>query len=301
MNIKTNFSTDTAKKIFWNKTNALNFLLKLEEIWKIKLPYKDINKGKNKWSKSVIINTEQLRKLIVESRDYGDSKTIIRNMFKNTKKFNSWKDSYNTMHILLQERNKLKLDKISWPFSQWDFDWFVQRVNSEWIDGLQKDEKVKHAAVKYRRIKEINTVRNDFIETLIFEKNNNILPTLNHNRWIDFFIDGESYDQKVAKSPTKKFQNDIWDKRKEHAISNPKKVWEYLYKYQDEGRFWADSRLLVVYIDEDISIEKIAMIIEKTDLINPIELNFDYIHNKWKPTEIRKYYKVKCFVILLYN
>ena len=62
-----------------------------------------------------------------------------------------------------------------------------------------KDDKVKVAAVKYRRIKEINTVRNDFIETLIFEKNNNILPTLNHRRGVDFFINGVSFDQKVAK------------------------------------------------------------------------------------------------------
>ena len=48
--------------------------------------------------------------------------------------------------------------------------WFVQRVNSEKIDWFKKDEKVKYAAVKYRRIKEINTVRNDFIETLILKK-----------------------------------------------------------------------------------------------------------------------------------
>ena len=51
--------------------------------------------------------------------------------------------------------------------------------------SFDKDEKVKIAAVKYRRIKEINTVRNDFIETLIFEKNENILPTL--NQWMFCF------------------------------------------------------------------------------------------------------------------
>ncbi|KKS16194.1 MAG: hypothetical protein UU72_C0026G0026, partial [candidate division WWE3 bacterium GW2011_GWB1_41_6] len=34
------------------------------------------------------------------------------------------------------------------------------------------------------------------------------------------------------------------------AIKKPELVAEYLYKYQDEGRFGADPRLLVVYIDE---------------------------------------------------
>ena len=41
---------------------------------------------------------------------------------------------------------------------------------------------------------------------------------------------------------------------------------EYLYKYQDEGRFGADPRLLVVYLDEDISIQKIQEIIKQADL-----------------------------------
>jgi hypothetical protein len=42
--------------------------------------------------------------------------------------------------------------------------------------------------VKFRRLKEINTLRNDFLETLIFDKNQNIIPTLQHNRGVDFFI-----------------------------------------------------------------------------------------------------------------
>jgi len=103
------------------------------------------------------------------------------------------------MDVLIKEWQSLKLGDITWPFSQGAFDEFVQRVNSEKENGFVKDEKVKVAAVKYRRIKEINTVRNDFIETLIFEKNGNILPTLNHRRGVDFFINGISFDQKWLK------------------------------------------------------------------------------------------------------
>src|SRR3989338_8370610 len=102
-------------------------------------------------------------------------------------KFKSGKEADNAMDVLIKEWQSLKLGDIAWPFSQGAFDEFVQRINSENSTGIVKDDKVKIAAVKYRRIKEINTVRNDFIETLIFEKNNNILPTLNHRRGVDFF------------------------------------------------------------------------------------------------------------------
>lgn len=173
----------------------------------------------------------------------------------------------------------------------------MQRINSEKENGFVKDEKVKVAAVKYRRIKEINTVRNDFIETLIFEKNDNILPTLNHRRGVDFFINGISFDQKVSKSPTNEFKSHFKDGWRATAIKNPKLVAEYLYKYQDEGRFGADPRLLVVYIDEDVSIEKIREIINNTDLNSPLEINFTYKHK----IQGEKKYKVPCFVILLYN
>jgi hypothetical protein len=301
MNLKNNFSTDTAKKIFGNKGNATIFLLELQKLKHFDLPFRKITRGKNKGTKVLNLNTNELWTKIVKFWDFKNGEKIIRNLFIQTEKYKSGKDSYKIMNILLDEWKKLKLDKISWPFSQGDFDGFVQRVNAEKVSGIEKDEKVKHAAVKYRRIKEINTVRNDFIETLIFEKNENILPTLNHRRGVDFFINGISFDQKVAKSPTNEFKRDFGEDWKEYAKNNPKKVAEYLYKYQDEGRFGADSRLLVVYLDEDVSIDKIAETIEKIDLENPLEIIFEYTHNKGKPTEKLKTYKVNCFIILLSN
>ena len=201
------------------------------------------------------------------------------------------------MKVLISEWNKLSLGKIEWPFSQGAFDDFVQRINSEKSSGTEKDNKVKIAAVKYRRIKEINTVRNDFIETLIFEKNDNILPTLNHRRGVDFFINGESFDQKVAKSPTNEFKRKFKDNWRNVAINNPEKVAEFLYKYQDEGRFGADSRLLIVYLDEDVSVETIKNKIDNFDLNKPLNITFTYKHK----TLGEKTYKVSCYIILLYN
>jgi len=296
--IKSKLSDDLARKIIGNQENATTYLLRLNEIKPIpSLKFKTINRGQNKEKKILALETKEIWKTIVDNWDYEISKKIIRNIFKETDKYKSGKDADEAMNVLIKEWETLKLGNIAWPFSQGAFDEFVQRVNSEKDSGFVKDEKVKVAAVKYRRIKEINTVRNDFIETLIFEKNENILPTLNHRRGVDFFINGISFDQKVAKSPTNEFKRYFKDKWRETAIKKPEIVAEYLYKYQDEGRFGADPRLLVVYIDEDVSIDKIREIINKTDLNNPVEINFTYKHKNLG----EKNYKVPCFVILLHN
>ena len=296
--IKSKLSDDLAKKILGNQKNAVDYLLRLRQCKKIDgLKFKTITRGKNKGKQVIDLSTKQLWKAVVNSWDYDLSKKIIRTIFQETEKYKSGREANRVMEVLMKEWRKLKLGQIAWPFSQGAFDDFVQRIHSEQGSGVVKDEKVKSAAVKYRRIKEINTVRNDFIETLIFEKNSNILPTLSHRRSVDFFIDGISFDQKVAKSPTKEFKRDFKDNWRERAIQDPTLVAKYLYQYQDEGRFGADPRLLVVYIDEDVSIQRIKEIIRRTDLNNPIEVNFTYKHK----IQGNKNYKVPCFIILLFD
>lgn len=289
MNLNEKFNSDLCKKIFANSQNKIDFIIELE---------KKLNKSFwiKKTTKPSILN-----EIIVNNWDYNTSKDIIRESFKNNWKYKRWKEADDMMNILIEEWKRLNLWNLEWPFSQWDFDNFVQRINQLSDNWEVKDNKVKIAAVKFRRLKEINTLRNDFLETLIFEQNKNIIPTLNHRRWVDFFINWISYDQKVSRSVTNEFKKDFGENWREKAIKNPEKVAEYLYKYQDEWRFWADERLLIVYLDENVSINKIKEIIEKTDLLNPLEINFSYLHNKWKPSEKEKNYKVKCYCILLYS
>lgn len=295
--IKSKLSESVAKKILGNEKHALDYLTLVNRNREIPgLIFKTCTRGKNK-GKSLPYTQFNVWKMVVDNWDYELSKGIVRELFSETKKYKNGKEANNVMDLLIKEWESLSLGKIDWPFSQGDFDGFVQRINSESNGGVIKDEKVKIAAVKYRRIKEINTVRNDFIETLIFEKNKNILPTISHRRGVDFFIDGVSFDQKVAKSPTNQFKTRFKENWKEEAIKNPGLVAEYLYQYQDEGRFGSDPRLLVVYLDEDVSIKKIKEIIEITDLNNPLEVNFSFKHK----TQGDKSYKVPCFVILLHN
>ena len=274
-----------AKKILANRDTAIKYLQELSKII-------DIPELKGASKKFV---SDNAWKLIVEYWNYEASKNIIRNLFKETSKYQRGKESVDAITRLMNEWKNLNLGKIEWSFSQGDFDGFVQRINSLSESGLVKDEKVKLAAIKYRRLKEINTARNDYIETLIFEKNENIVPTLNHNRGVDFFVNGVSFDQKVSRSPTKEFRRDFGENWKEYAKQNPLKVAEYLYKYQDEGRFGADPRLYVVYLDEDIPVIELKEKIDKIDISQPSEITFEYKH---KNTGLQTY-KTSCFVILL--
>lgn len=279
--IKRTINSDIVKKIFSNKINAMEFLLLHGYV------LKELRKK----------SPRELFDEIVRIWDYDDAKDKIRNLFQSKQKFLNGLKGEETISILIEEWESLGFGSIKWPFSQGQFDNFVQSLNSEKSSREEKDQKVKSAAVRYRRIKELNTERNDFLETLIFLKNNNIIPTLSHNRGVDFFIDGVSYDQKVARSPTNEFKRDFGENWKQFAIENPIKVAEYLYKFQDEGRFGASPRLFIVYLDEEISPLRIKRIIEDTSLENPLEVIFDFNH---KSTG-KQTYKTEAFVILLSN
>lgn len=279
--IKNFIDTDVIKKIFGNTTNIKEYLSLLE------VDKKNIRK----------LKTQDLYEKVVKEWDYEISLKIIRNLFKKTNKYKSGKESANLINTLLKEWKELELGEVKWPFSQGQFDNFVQSLNTETITRLEKDEKVKASSVRYRRIKEINTTRNDFLETLIFEKNENIIPTLSHSRGVDFFINGISYDQKVAKSPTNQFKQDFGIDWKNEAINNPSKVAEYLYKYQDEGRFSYSPRLYIVYLDEDITPLDIQNGINNMNLNKPLDISFTYLHKDLG----QKTYKTQAYVILFYK
>lgn len=278
LDIKRMINQDIVKKIFGNKDNAVAFLHKIGV--------------KNKINKA-----NEAYDLIVENWEYQKAYIAIRELFETSSKYQKGILGEENIKILLSEWKELGLGELNWPFSQGQFDAFVQSINSSSDNRVYKDNKVKDAAVRYRRIKEINTERNDYLETLIFLNNDNVIPTLHHSRGVDFFINGISYDQKVAKSPTKEFKDKFGDNWKQEAINNPVKVAEYLYTYQDEGRFGSEPRLFIVYLDENIEPLKIKKILEKNKLIEPYSITFDYKHKDYGT----KKYKTEAFVILLAN
>ena len=295
MNVIKEIDLNIAKKIFSSTENAIKYLIALNKIKDINLNFREITRGKNKGKKTLDMPNIEIWNKVISSWNYKESLKIIRTLFKDSKKYNNGKIAKQRYKDLVEEWNNLNLGLIKWPCSQGAFDEFVQRVNNS--NAPDKDAIVKKASVQYRRMKELNTVRNDFLEIEIFEKNDNILPTLNHSRGTDYFINGESFDQKVAKSPTKEFMRNYGVNWKEEAVKNPEKVAEYLYKYQDEGRFGADSRILIVYLDENVDLEKVEETINKINLNQPLKVNFTYNHARVG----EKSYQVNCFVIVLSN
>lgn len=235
--------------------------------------------------------------LIVKHWEYNKAYKVIRQIFESTPKYQKGKLGEDNIKVLLSEWVNLGFGNVEWPFSQGQFDNFVQHINSSTDSRDIKDSKVKTAAVRYRRIKEINTERNDYLETMIFLNNENVIPTLHHSRGLDFFIDGVSFDQKVSKSPTNEFKRDFGENWRDVAINHPEKVAEYLYTYQDEGRFGQEPRLFIVYLDEDVEPIKIKSILEKNKLKTPYSITFKYSHKVLG----KKTYKTEAFVILLGN
>jgi len=174
--IKQTISRIIVKKIFGNTRNAFEFLVLNG------YDVKDLKKRR--------LRADELYDEIVRIWNYENAKNIIRDLFKNKPKFISSLNGEKTINILVEEWKNLNLGNIDWPFSQGKFDEFVQRLNSQNTSREIKDVKVKESAVKYRRIKELNTERNDFIETLIFLNNEKITPTFSHTKGLDFFING---------------------------------------------------------------------------------------------------------------
>lgn len=285
MNIKDSIDENTVKKIFSSRSNAERYLERLSKLNKGNpLNYK-FNK-KESWEKS-----------IVDSWDYKNGLKIIREMFEETEKYKNGKNSESLYQQLIKRWDTRKLGPIKWPCSQGQFEALVQEINNQnGLDDKEKDRKVELAAVQYRRMKELNTARNDFMEIEIFKRNRDILPTLTHRRGTDYFIDGEPFDQKVAASPTTQFQKKYGESWREQAKAHPEEVAKYLYEYQSEERFGSESRLLIVYLDQDVSLEKIKAALNNLDFSKPIELEFNFKHK----AGIKKY-KTKCFVILLSN
>ncbi|MCI0450216.1 MAG: hypothetical protein L0Y79_10620 [Chlorobi bacterium] len=286
INITNSIEAQVVKRILGNKKTISKYLIRLNK--NISIPeIAHLKKAK----------ADYYYDLVSKYWDYEKAREIIRELFKSSDKYKKGKECINVVKVLKKEWKDLGLGDIEWPCSQGKFDELVQRINSLSDSGMIKDTRVKKAAVKYRRMKELNTIRNDYLETLIFEKNENIIPTLKHTGSVDFFVNGISYDQKVAKSPTKEFIKHYGSGWKKVALESPDKVAIFLYTYQDEGRFGSDPRLLVVYLKDEVSEEEIQEAINRANLQEPFHISFDFNHKNIG----KKRYETDCFVILLGN
>lgn len=270
-------------KIFGNTSNKKDYLNRL---------FKELN-----LNYTVAKTKNDIDEQIQKTWSYEISKSIIRGMFKETLKYKSQKECKTQIDKAIEEWNNLNLGDFKWPFSAMSFDQHVHTLNrNNDYSEEEKDKILTTETIKFRRIKHINALRNDYIEYLIF-KNENVIPTLGNRRGVDFYINGEPYDQKVARSVGNEFIKTYEEKYKEIAISHPEYVAKSLYENQDEERFGDEARLLIVYLDNDVKADAIQSQLSNIDFNKPLEISFNYKHSN--NTIIC--HNTKCFVILLHN
>lgn len=271
------------KKIFGNQEVKKQYLQKLFEITKSTNEISRTNAG--------------IDRQIIETWNYEVSIKILRELFLSSNKYKYCKECAVLVDQAIKSWDEKELGTIAWPFSAQAFDQRVHMINNSDMSEEDKDAVLCSEVIKFRRIKDINAKRNDFIEYLIFTYNDNVIPTFRNNRGVDFYINGEPFDQKVGKSVGKAFIEKYGDGYRQIAIENPKLVAISLYENQDENRFGDEPRLLIAYLDNDVTSDDIERCIKKADLKKPIQLEFDYFHSN----NTTNHHITQCYVILLHK
>ena len=273
---------DDIKKIFSNQRNKIAYLKLFFELCDISL--------------KIPRNSADIDQQIMDTWSYNLSKVAIRKLFKTHSKYIDQEKLDEEIDKAIKEWNDLGLGEFEWPFSAMSFDQHVHILNrNQEYTEKEKDEILTKDTIKFRRIKYINSLRNDFIEFLIF-KNDNVIPTLGNRKGVDFYINGEPYDQKVGKSVGAAFKKQYGENYREVALSHPELVAKSLYENQDEERFGDEPRLLVVYLDSEVDSQRILSQLSDIDFSKPYEIEFDYKHSN----NVVIKHKTKCFVVLLH-
>ena len=280
--LKQEITLKEIKKIFATKAIKIEYLTRLSSLKSIVINY-----GRSEAS---------INQAIIDSWDYENSKAVIRKMYKESQKYIIGSQCKEGIERALLDWKINNLGDFTWPFSAMNFDRRVVAINRLDLSEKEKDELLAKEVIKFRRIKDINTMRNDYIEYLITTNNENITPTLTHRSGVDFYIDGEPYDQKVSKSVGRDFITQYGDSYREIAINNPELVAKSLYEHQDGERFDAEPRLYIVYLDDNISNEQIEKLLSNIDFNKPYPIEFDYYH-----ANVLEHHTTHCFIVLLHN
>jgi len=277
--IREHFQTDDAMDIFGNKETAIEFLIRRGE--RVKASEK----------------AGRVYELVVENWEYEEALPIVRQMFRETDKYRQGNSGSKLLPELINEWKSMGLGDVAWPCGQAAFDKLVQRINTSNASRATKDEEVNKASLKFRRMKELVTVRNDLIEALLFEANEEIIPTLKHTAGTDFFVRGDRFDQKTSKSVGKAFKEEFGDQWREEAISRPQAVARSLYENQDPDRFSDGPRLYVVDVDETAFFDPAAIraAVDQAEVGSPVRVDFKYDDRGGGKVA----YSTRCITVLL--
>ena len=192
--------------------------------------------------------------------------------------YSKWNGYISSEKNYIKELQKLQngLEKYEWQCKQGSIDQKIQLINrKQKISQRDRERQVKMMALNQLSITKLNTLRNDFIEYLLFLNNEKMFPTLKHSSGVDYFIDGIPFDQKVSKGLGENFV-------REHGLensltvarNNKDKLAISLFNNQDTFRFDNSSvnRIFIVFTDTDISPSEVRFKLKQVQWGQPMSL-----------------------------
>ena len=192
--------------------------------------------------------------------------------------YSKWNGYISSEKNYVKELQKLQngLEKYEWQSKQGNIDQKIQLINrKQKISQRDRERQVKMMALNQLSITKLNTLRNDFIEYLLFLNNEKMFPTLKHSSGVDYFIDGVPFDQKVSKGLGENFV-------REHGLensltvarNNKDKLAISLFNNQDTFRFDNSSvnRIFIVFTDTDISPSEVRFKLKQVQWGQPMSL-----------------------------
>jgi hypothetical protein len=275
MNIKYGITREQVKLILGNRKMEELFLWEMRIEWEIPLR---INRNKIEVIDLGVIG--DVTDYIVKNWNYESCLYTLRNMFVLTKKYKRGsiaKVLFKKFKELYNENN------YDFPFTVNNFDNHLNdKVVYPVIDDITLLEELLTIFFgdirKLTFLKIFNTLRNDYLEYLIFNSCSDVIPTFSHKNGVDFFINGVGFDQKVSRSVTKQFKKHYGVNWRNIAIENPYEVCRYLMMYGDESRFSNVPRLFIVDIDGDYELDGIEKIVRDINFDTPHVVDYVYNH-----------------------
>ena len=293
-NIKYGITKEQVKSILGNLNRGLEFLRLMKDKWNI--PVKKNRKGEEVLDISKIGDVTDY---IVNHWEYESCRDVLRDMYVLSDKYKGGKGS---KELLEKFMKKYPYDDFNYPFTSNNFDSYI-RKNAVFpsIENIGKFFKflftVTKDVTKFVFLKIFSTLRNDYIEYLMFHSNIDVIPTFSHRGGIDFYIKGIGFDQKVSKSTTNEFKRDYGDNWRDTSINDPYEVCRYLMMYGDEARFSNVPRLFVIDIDGNYKLDGIEDIIKDINFDDPRVVDYVYNHRSTGNKE----YSCPVICILLTN
>lgn len=256
----------------------------MKDVWNV--PVKVNRKGVE------VVDTKliDITNFIVENWNYDEARVVLREMFRTTEKYRNGTRAIKLFNHYKSEYFKLGYVDYKWPFVSAQFDSYAVKTivypsayDETNFDGSLK--KMQKDIEKFSYLKIFNTLRNDYLEYLIFNADEDIIPTFSHRGGIDYYIHGIGFDQKVSRSVTNQFMDYYGESWREVALSEPLIVSKYLMELGDESRFSNVPRFFIIDVDGSYDLDGIEDKVKEISFDEPQIVSYIYNHSSTGPKE----------------